>query len=151
MIPVKYKNNTFYPSCQKNESGHKKYLNIRVIKTFIIIIFAAYSCYYDNEEYLYPQPDTACDTATVTYSTSVRSLLDNNCLSCHSNNEASLRGGNIKLENYADVKLRAGDGSLLGAISHESGYSPMPREAPKLDDCSISIIRIWVNAGSPDN
>ena len=123
---------------------------MRVIINLIIIIAVAYSCVYHNEEDLYPQPDT-CDTVNVTFSSSVQPVLQQNCLSCHGNNTASSLGGNIKLEDYQDVKLRADDGSLLGTISHEPGYSPMPRRASKLDDCTISIIEIWINSNSPDN
>jgi len=124
---------------------------MRIIIPLIFITVTFFGCYYDNEEYLYPQLDTACDTAAITYSISVRSVLDQNCLSCHSNNTAASLGGNIKLENYADVMSRADDGSLLGTVKHESGYSPMPKGASKLNDCSISIIQIWLNSGSPDN
>ncbi len=124
---------------------------MRVIIILIIIIAVAYSCFYDNEEYLYPRLDSSCDTSGVTFSSSVQPVLQQYCLSCHGNNTASSLGGNIKLEEYQDVKLRADDGSLLGTVSHESGYSPMPRGASKLDHCTISIIRIWVNSNSPDN
>jgi hypothetical protein len=123
---------------------------MRIILSLIIIAFT-YSCVYHNEEDDYPQPDSSCDTSDVTFSSSVQPVLQQNCLSCHANNTASSLGGNIKLEDYEDVKLRADDGRLLGTISHESGYSPMPRGAAKLNDCTISIIEIWVNSNSPDN
>lgn len=123
---------------------------MRIIINIIIVIAVACSCVYHNEEDDYPQPGS-CDTVNVTFSSSVQPVLQQNCLSCHSNNTASSLGGNIKLEDYQDVKLRADDGSLLGTISHESGYSSMPRGAPKLDDCTISIIEIWINSNSPDN
>jgi hypothetical protein len=79
------------------------------MKIIIILMFitaAVFGCYYDNEEYLYPQLNTVCDTVSVTYSVSVKSVLKQNCLSCHSNNTAASLGGNIKLENYANVKSR---------------------------------------------
>jgi hypothetical protein len=124
------------------------------MKLMISLIFAiavAYSCVYQNEKDLYPEFDTTCDTTNITFSSSVKPVLQENCLSCHGNNTASSLGGNIKLEDYQDVKLRADDGSLLGTISHESGYSPVPRGASKLDDCKILIVTIWVNSNSPDN
>jgi len=123
---------------------------MRVIINLIIIIAVAYSCVYHNEEDLYPQSDS-CDTSNITFSSSVQPVLQQNCLSCHGNNTASSLGGNIKLEDYQDVKLRADDGSLLGTITHERGYSPMPRGASKLDDCTITIMEIWINSGFPDN
>ena len=124
------------------------------MKTFITVVFCmilAAGCYYDNEEYLFPETNTSCDTIQVTYSASVAPILQQYCLSCHSNAKAGSFGGNIKLETWANVKLRVENGSLLGAISHQGGYSPMPKGASKLNDCPIAVIQKWITAGSPDN
>jgi hypothetical protein len=127
---------------------------MKVIATFILgllVILAVSTCYYDSEEYLFPQTGNQCDTVNVTYAGSVVPIMQNHCLSCHSNAVAASFGGNIKLEVYADVKIQADNHKLLGAVAHENGYSPMPNGAPKLEDCKISTIRIWVNAGAPNN
>lgn len=116
----------------------------------LLVTAALSSCYYDSEEYLYPQTSSPCDTTNVTYANSVVPIIQNYCLSCHSNSTASM-GGNIKLEDYADVKLRADDHRLLGSVDHQNGYSPMPKGSKKLDECKVSIIRLWVNAGAPNN
>jgi hypothetical protein len=108
------------------------------------------SCYYDSEEYLYPKTSSQCDTTSITYAKSVVPIIQNYCLSCHSNSTSSM-GGNIKLEDYADIKLRADDHRLLGSVDHQSGYSPMPPGSKKLDECNVSTIRIWVNASAPNN
>ena len=121
-----------------------------LIVTLIPVLVSVSSCYYDSEEYLYPKTGIECDTSNVTYAQSVVPIIQNHCLSCHSNTTFSL-GGNIKLEDYADIKLRADDHRLLGSVAHENGYSPMPKNAAKLDDCKILTIRIWVNGGAPDN
>ncbi len=105
-------------------------------------------CYYDSEEFLYPQTGNNCDTTNVTFSASVVPVLQNYCLSCHSNATAAALGGNIRLQDYADVKARADDGKLLGSISHGQGYVPMPQGAGKLSDCTISLIRIWIDNGA---
>ena len=108
------------------------------------------SCFYDSEEYLYPGTSNQCDTTHVTYAQSVVPIIRNYCLSCHGNNSSAL-GGGLKLEDYADIKLRADDHRLLGSVNHETGYSPMPKGTSKLDDCKRSTIRIWINAGAPNN
>ncbi len=115
------------------------------------VIWLASGCYYDNEEYLYPEVNNPCDTVNITYSKSIVPILANNCLSCHSNASAAGLGGNIKLENYADVKTHADDHKLLGSISQSSGFFAMPLGAPKLDDCKITTVRLWINAGAPNN
>jgi hypothetical protein len=121
------------------------------ISSLVLMLITVSSCYYDSEEYLYPQTSNQCDTTNVTYANSVVPVLQNYCLSCHSNSTAASFGGNIKLEDYPDVKARADDHRLLGSVAHESGYSPMPSGAPQLDNCKITTIRIWVNAGAPNN
>ena len=122
-----------------------------IIPVLILIGFIIKSCYYDSKEYLFPQINTSCDTTNVTYSASVVPVLDQYCLGCHNNTSASSLGGNIKLENYADVKTRADNGSLVGTISHDPGYSAMPKGASKLDDCTITIIKKWVDSGAPND
>lgn len=104
-------------------------------------------CYYDVEEELYPESLT-CDTTTITYSGSVYPILADNCLSCHST--AAVNGG-VVLEGHSNAAIYANNGRLLGAITHASGFSPMPKNLPKLPDCDIATIRMWIEAGAPNN
>jgi hypothetical protein len=113
-------------------------------------LWLASGCYYDSEEYLYPQINATCDTVN-TYALSIVPLLQNHCLSCHKNSSAAASGGNIRLENYSDVKARADDHKLLGSVAHENGYSPMPMGASQLDNCQVTTFRIWINAGALQN
>ena len=124
---------------------------ISLLIVFGAILITIHSCYYDSEEFLFPDTGSTCDTASVTFSLSVVPVLQNNCLTCHNNSAAVALGGNVKLQDYADVKLKADDGKLLGTVSHASGFVPMPQGAPKINDCSIDIIRIWVEEGAANN
>ena len=105
-------------------------------------------CYYDNEEELYGGIKPACDTAAVTYSATIAPIIQNNCLSCHS---AAANMGSVNLEGHAQAKTYADNGKLYGAVSHAPGSSPMPKGGNKLSDCDISRIKIWVDAGAPNN
>ena len=111
----------------------------------------AASCYYDSEEQLYPAVAQAgsCDTAQVTFSSTVSPILQNNCWSCHSNATAGSFGSNIKLEDYPDVKNHIQ--AVAGSINHSSNYSPMPKSGNKLSDCLIRKVEIWMENGTPDN
>ena len=123
---------------------------MRLLLLFVIIVTAMLSsCYYDNEESLYPSYNTLCDTANVTFSGTVAPLLAGNCLSCHSNSSAAGFGGNIRLEDYADVKARAS--AVAGSIKHAGGYSPMPQNGGKLKECSIKQFDIWIRKGLLNN
>ncbi len=117
----------------------------------IFILFSITSCYYDSEEFLFPEINNQCDTVNITFTESVSPVLSQYCLSCHGNNTAAAYGGNIKLEDYPDVKIQADNGRLLGTIQHSTGYSAMPKGAGKLNDCTINTIRIWVEDGAPNN
>lgn len=89
---------------------------------------------------------TKCDTNTYTYSGAVQPILAKNCYGCHTGSGAS---GGIVLDNYADVKLSAND--IVGAIRHDFGFSAMPRDANKLQDCEIRQVEKWVEAGKLNN
>jgi mono/diheme cytochrome c family protein len=115
----------------------------------VITIAMVASCYYDNEEALYPSYNSTCDTTNVTYSGTIAPILSSNCLSCHSNANAASFGNNIRLENYADVVSRAP--AIEGSIKHTGNYSPMPKNGGKLKDCSITQFDIWVKNGMPNN
>jgi hypothetical protein len=117
--------------------------------TFVTILFFAASCYYDNEEALYPSLSSSCDTVNVTFSGKIVPLLANNCLSCHSNATAASAGNNIRLENYADVKARTA--AVAGSVKHTGTYSPMPKNGGKINSCLINQFDIWVRNGAPDN
>ena len=116
----------------------------------ISVIILSWSCYYDSEEYLYPKLNTSCDTTNVTFSGTVKPILQQFCYTCHSNRNFAL-GGSIKLEDYSDVKIKADDGHLYGSIAHLSGFSPMPLGGTKLDDCNLLQIKVWIDSGSPNN
>ena len=103
-------------------------------------------CYYDVEEDLYPTLE--CNTQGVTFSTTIQPILQDNCLSCHSN---SLSSGNINLEGYSNLKIYVDNGRFLGAIKREAGFSPMPQNQPQLVECNIAKIEAWINAGAPNN
>lgn len=112
-----------------------------------MLAFLISGCYYDIEEELYPG-EQMCDTLSVTYSSNIAPLIQNNCLQCHS---IAANSGGVTLEGYTNLKAYADNGKLLGVIRHEAGFSPMPKNAPKLNDCDIAAIEKWISNGSPDN
>ena len=89
-----------------------------------------------------------CDTSAVHYSSFVRSVIQNNCLGCHSGSSAS-KG--IDLSTYQGVQIYALNGQLVGGLSGAPGLVLMPQNGTKLDACTIAQIRAWVNKGAPND
>lgn len=108
-----------------------------------IIAGAMAGCAYSKKDVI-QLPCVIADT--LSYSRDVVPILQRNCYRCHSS--ASNISG-ILLDNYSALKFYAQNGYLYGVISHASGYNPMPEDAGKLDDCTIALIKKWVDAGTP--
>ena len=89
-----------------------------------------------------------CDTTNITYSGFVAPLLTTYCVGCHSGGAPS---AGITLNTHAGVQSVALNGRLYGAISHASGFQPMPRGSAKLPQCTIDKVKSWINDGAPNN
>lgn len=90
----------------------------------------------------------SCDTTQFTYAAVIKPIMDNKCAGCH---KAGNLGGNVDVSNYNGTKVVALNGKLLGSISHQTGFSPMPKNSAKLSDCEITQVRRWIAAGSLNN
>jgi hypothetical protein len=114
-----------------------------------LITLAALSmtaCVYDSrEENNVLEP---CDTTSVTFMLTIKPILKNNCIVCHSG-ESPANG--LDYTKYPDIVTVASDGRLVGAINHRAGFEPMPRFAPKLPSCEIQKIEKWVRQGALNN
>lgn len=107
-------------------------------------------CYNDKESELYPSPATGgggCDTANMTFA-KVQPIFNQSCAlaGCH---DAVTKSFNHDLSNYNGVVTSVNSGRFLGAIRHDAGFLQMPKGMPKLDDCKLTQITAWVNAGMP--
>ncbi|MDV7390086.1 hypothetical protein RZS08_01980, partial [Arthrospira platensis SPKY1] len=108
------------------------------------------SCYYDNEDYLYPetQGPAGCDTTNVTYTNVVVPILATHCNNCH--NPADPRGGVI-VDRYDELINVVNNGRFWGSINHSAGYSPMPKGSGRLSDCNLLKIKKWIDDGALNN
>ncbi len=118
---------------------------------FAVFLISGTGCTFENEEDYYA--GIQCDTANVTYSATVRPIIQNACYACHSAGTANTAGAGIDLEGYAALKAFITDNSglLIGSIRHVVGFSPMPKSAPKLSECDIRKIELWIIQGALDN
>ena len=117
-----------------------------IIKLLLLAVIALPACYYDNEEDLYPQGE--CITTDISFAQDIVPIIQQNCYVCHS---AAVNSGSITLEGHANLVNYALNGRLMGAITHQSGFVPMPQNAPKLSECNIAKIQQWVTDGALNN
>lgn len=120
------------------------------MKNYIYILLVSLvltGCYYDNEEELYPNP-IACDTTNVTYTSTIKPIVDLHCKSCHNANNKS---GNVDLDGHAALMISVNNGKFLSSIVHDGKASKMPQGQPKLEACKIEKIKSWINKGAPNN
>lgn len=121
----------------------------RIIKGLLLaMVVVITSCYYDVEETLYPP--TACVTDNMSYQTNIVPILERNCYSCHSTADGP-NNGNIVVEGYTELLKYVDSGQLSASINHQTGYSAMPQDAPKLGSCDIAKIDQWILDGAPNN
>jgi len=125
----------------------------QIIRILICLIILAElsGCYYDNEEDLYPSVLSDCDTVNVSYSRTIVPIIDRCCMECHNNESAPSIGGSIPLEDYADVKESALDGSFYGSISGDPSYSFMPIGDSVMTECEIKQVDSWIMNGAGNN
>jgi hypothetical protein len=121
-------------------------------KLFILVcIVGLMGCYKDTEEELYPDwsnPNTSgCDTTDVSFSATVKPILDQYCATAGCHNVAN--AGNYNFTTYNGVL--AAKTRLVGAVKWETGYSQMPQGGSKLSDCQIGQISAWVTEGAKNN
>ncbi len=122
----------------------------KLLWTLLILSLVA-GCYYDSEEQLYPKIDQSCDTTGVAFAKTILPILQTNCYGCHSTSQAAAYGNNIDVEDFALLKQVVDNGRFYGTIIHDPLRSPMPKNGSKLDTCSITKIKIWIDHGALNN
>lgn len=116
----------------------------------VLCVALAAGCYYDKEDTLYPKNSTAtCDTAAVTYTSTVASIINTSCATpaCHAGTAPS---GGIDLSSYTAVKdfETNSPGMLISSIVWDGNASKMPKGATaKIDTCYIKQVKVWINQG----
>jgi mono/diheme cytochrome c family protein len=96
----------------------------------------------NDTTFVNPPDTTACDTSFVTYPGTIYPIFQANCISCHA---PPTPEAGIDLTDFSDVAFLAQNGALLGAIKHQPPYSFMPKNAPPLTNCEITLIEKWIN------
>ena len=115
----------------------------------IVVGFSIISCTNHSEsDLLEPMPDPEPDL--VTYVDDVKVIIDNNCLSCHSN--PPVNGAPVHLTTYENVKSAVENANLISRISALAGEAgAMPFGGPRLPQNLIDLIIQWEADGLLEN
>jgi hypothetical protein len=86
------------------------------------------------------------DLDEVTYTNTVKSIIDNNCISCHA--ATPINGAPNSLTTYENVKEAVLNGGLLDRISRDQGESGMmPSGGTRLPQAVIDQVFAWNTQG----
>ena len=112
---------------------------------FSVIVIGSTGCYYDVDEELNPE---LCDTTAMNYQKISAVFQQGTCLSCHSGANAD---AGLDLSTYAGASqyLNSSSSTLIDRITVGNTGAIMPPSGTKLNDCNVSKIRTWINAGFP--
>ncbi|AXE18263.1 hypothetical protein DR864_11165 [Runella rosea] len=91
--------------------------------------------------------NVSVDTTNVTFSKSVKPLLDTYCVGCHKTGASS---GSVLLDSYNSVKIYVDNQRLFGTMGSQQGYSPMPPTG-KLTDCQLLVVQKWILQGAKND
>jgi uncharacterized membrane protein len=94
-------------------------------------------------------PETGTPTATtISYTKNVKSIIDGNCVSCHSSGRsASFR----PLTTYAEVKAAVESAGLLSRIQLQSGQQGLMPQGGRMSQTNIDLIVKWNTDGLKEN
>jgi cytochrome c5 len=124
---------------------------IFLFSSFLVIFVVLFSCKKENEEDLLNNGSNnggVCNTENMSYKDDIAPIMSASCNACHSNQNAS---GGVRTNSFSNLQPIIENGSLLGSIKHEQGFSNMPQGQSKLPQCSIDKIEAWINQGAKDN
>ena len=117
----------------------------KAIKYFLPLVVGILliGCSNDSESDLI---ETTDPQTPITYSKNIQSIINNNCLACHS--DPTQNGAPFPLNNYDNVLVRAQNGQLLRAISRQTGEPRAMPPSGRLPQATIDLVDQWIQEGS---
>ncbi|MDQ1165591.1 cytochrome c [Flavobacterium sp. SORGH_AS_0622] len=87
-------------------------------------------------------------TTSITYSKNVKSIIDANCISCHSSGRsAAFR----PLTTFAEVKAAVENSGLLNRIQLQNGQQGLMPQGGRMSQANIDLIVKWNTDGLKEN
>ncbi|MFT4522342.1 MAG: hypothetical protein ACI8ZN_001288 [Bacteroidia bacterium] len=118
---------------------NKNIRNLAVLLTLCVLVFQACK---EEEPIIKDDDNNNTITDTVRYNTHLKSFFETTCAVPYCHTTGSATGS---LSSYEDAKAFVSYGRILGALNHEAGFSPMPKDLPKLNDSLIAQVKNWID------
>ncbi len=115
-----------------------------VLTVFVFAFLFLLSCSNDSESDL-TGPQNGNGNEFVTYNDDIKAVISNNCLSCHSSPPTN--GAPFSITTYTQVKNRAENGSLLAAISKQTGEAGAMPPTGRMPQATIDLVEQWIADG----
>jgi len=121
-----------------------------VVSCFAIVV----SCTYNKKELpapiedpiVTPSPEPTPVVPSITYTSHVKSMMDNNCIQCHGHM------GGVTLETYTQVKAQADAGRILArainGASDPNGPMPPLSIGGLMPQTTLDTLQIWLDQGA---
>ena len=119
-------------------------MNRKFFFSLIIVAAVIASCSSDSED-----PMATCEPDNLTYTNDIAAIINTNCATtdvCHTATSTRI----FSLADFNAVNLQIPENRISGAINQLSGFAAMPRNAERLDDCTIAMIDQWLDDGAPE-
>ena len=111
-----------------------------------LIIATIFSCSYNSEDDL---TEDIIIEDLVNYEDNIKSIIDNNCISCHS--DPPINGAPISLTTYNNVKNAVENRDLIERIETNDTGLLMPFGGPRLPQNLIDLVIQWEAEGLQEN
>lgn len=119
-------------------------------KTFILTVILSFTFLRCTNTSTDDLIDAQQLPSLVTYTEDVKTIIDNNCIFCHSN--PPVNGAPISLTTYNEVKNAIQNNSLLDRISKQTGEAgAMPLGGSRLPQNQIDLMIQWLTDGLLEN
>lgn len=118
-------------------------MHVRFQFLLLVLMALLAGCYYDTEEELYPS--RFCELTGVSYAQHIAPIVQARCAipGCH----VAGGSGPGAFTSYSAVKAAVDQGSFRTVVLDSRA---MPPGSP-LTACQLDQVRIWLDAGAPDN
>lgn len=122
----------------------------KILVILSVVVMAG--CYNDKADQLYPAvAASGCDTTNVAYAATIAPILKSKCATSGCHDAATKQNGYDYSTYNSSWTSATATVKLIGVVTHDPNFVPMPYNLAKMDECSVNRIVRWVHLGAMNN